>query len=126
LISLKDIVAEPPRVLNETPNINGDANAPKSPGVVGYNTNELGSLENQGVEICLFLSIQPLASQPSLESVGSSQDSPLASHQPISNFLLFPPNPLFESYSYVYLSPRHLYHPFETPNVPMIPSTITT
>lgn len=76
-------MAKPPRAPNEAPNIYGDTDALDSPRVVGYDTIEPESLENQEVELGLVLSIQPLASRLPPELVGSSQDSPPASPQPI-------------------------------------------
>lgn len=116
---------EPQRVQNETPDIYGDANAPDSPRIIDFDTVEPESLEYQGVELGLILCVQPHASRLPSELVGSYQDSPPTSPQPTSEFLLFPPNPLFELDT-VYLSPPHPYGPFNTPNIPLVPSPRAT
>lgn len=81
-------------------------------------------LKKKGVELGIFISTQPLASQPPPpESVTSSYIFPLDSSEPTSRFLLFPEKPLFDlEDDPICLSPSHQYDPFDTTNVPLVSS----
>jgi len=80
------------------------------------------SLEDQGFELGIIQSIQPLASCPPPQESSSFKYDPETLEVP-QRFLLFPLNPLFDP---LFISPQRTYSSFDNPNVPLesSPSTL--